>query len=71
MRNRKLEVLEVSLPAEVLKEARRKKVNMKKIVDFMRKFAILEIVAHSSKLTRKEANLLDRRIKKRARKRFC
>jgi hypothetical protein len=59
------ETVQVEIPADVLQLAERNGMSREKMSVLLRDFAILDIVASSSKVTKKDAEKLSREIKQR------
>ena len=64
------ETVNVEIPKEILDLATRSGISRDKISTLLRSFAILEVVASTSKLTKKDAERLSREIKVAAWKRL-
>ena len=64
------ETVAVEIPAEILRLAERSGISREKIGALLRDFAVLDIMASSSKLTKKDAERLSREIKVSAWKRL-
>lgn len=64
------ETVPVKIPAEILQLAERSGISREKMSALLRDFAVLEILASSCKLTKKEAEKLSREIKVSAWKRL-
>ncbi len=64
------ETVQVRIPKEILDLAARSGLSREKISRLMGSFAVLEVVASASKLSRKEAEKLSRQIKVAAWKRL-
>jgi len=64
------ETVPVEIPAEILQLAERSGISREKMSALLRDFAVLEILASSSKLTKKNAEKLSREIKASAWKRL-
>ena len=64
------ETVPVEIPAEILLLAERSGISREKMSALLRDFAVLDIVASSSKLTKKDAEKLSREIKVSAWKRL-
>ena len=60
----------MEIPAEILQLAERSGISREKISALLRDFAVLEILASSSKLTKKDAEKLSREIRVSAWKRL-
>ena len=57
------ETVPVEIPAEILRLAERSGISREKMSTILRDFAVLNIVASSSKLTKKDAERFSREIK--------
>ncbi len=64
------ETVPVEIPTEILQLAERSGISWEKMSALLRDFAVLEILASSSKLTKKDAEKLSRQIKVSAWKRL-
>lgn len=64
------ETVPVEIPTEVLQLAERSGISREKMSVLLRDFAVLDIIASSSKLTKKDAVKLSRKIKVSAWKRL-
>jgi hypothetical protein len=64
------EIVPVEIPVEILQLAERSGISREKMSALLRDFAVLDVMASSSKLTRKEAERLSREIKVSAWKRL-
>ena len=64
------ETVPVEIPAEILQLAERSGISREKMSALLRDFAVLDILASSSRLTKKEAEKLSRTIKVTAWKRL-
>ena len=57
------ETVPVEIPAEILELAERSGISREKMSALLRSFAVLEVLASSSKLSKKDADKLSREIK--------
>ena len=64
------ETVPVEIPAEILELAERSGISREKMGVLLRSFAVLEVLASSSKLTKRDADKLSREIKVSAWKRI-
>ena len=64
------ETVPVEIPAEVLQLAERNGISREKISALLRDFAVLDVLASSSRLTKRDAEKLSRKIKLSAWKRL-
>ena len=64
------ETVPVEIPAEVLQLAERNGISRGKISALLRDFAVLDVLASSSRLTKRDAEKLSRKIKLSAWKRL-
>ncbi len=64
------ETVPVQIPAEILRLAERSGISREKMSALLRDFAVLEVLASSSKLTKKDVEKLSREIKVSAWKRL-
>jgi hypothetical protein len=64
------ETIEISIPKELLDKAKERKIDLDRFKNTVKAFAILDITARTSKLSRKEAEVLSKKIKASARKKL-
>jgi len=64
------ETVPVEIPAEILQLAERSGISREKMSALLRDFAVLDILASSSRLTKKDAEKLSREVKVSAWKRL-
>ena len=57
------EIVPVEIPAEILQLAERSGISREKMSMLLKSFAVLEVLASSSKLSKKDAEKLSREIK--------
>jgi type III secretion system FlhB-like substrate exporter len=60
------EKMEISIPKEILEKAKERGVDIEKFKKVVNTFAILDITARASKLSREEAEKFSKRIKESA-----
>ena len=60
------EKMEISIPKEILEKAKERDVDIEKFKKVVNTFAILDITARASKLSREEAEKFSKRIKESA-----
>jgi len=57
------ETIQITLPKEIIEEAKEAGVDMNRFKETLKTFALLDIIARTSKLSKKEALLLSKKIK--------
>jgi len=57
------ETIEISIPKELLDKAKERKIDLDRFKNTVKAFAILDITARTSKLSRKEDEVLSKKIK--------
>jgi hypothetical protein len=57
------ETIEISIPKELLDKAKERKIDLDRFKNTVKAFAIIDITARTSKLSRKEAEVLSKKIK--------
>jgi hypothetical protein len=57
------ETIEISIPKELFDKAKERKIDLDRFKNTVKAFAILDITARTSKLSRKEAEALSKKIK--------
>lgn len=57
------ETIEISIPKELLEKAKERGVDLGRFKNTVKTFALLDITARSSKLSKKEAEVLSKKIK--------
>ncbi len=63
------ETIQIQLPKDILEKAKERGVDIDKFKDTVRSFALLDITARTSRLSKEEAEILSRKIKSSAWKR--
>ena len=57
------ETIQITLPKEILEKAKERKVYIEKFKDTVQAFAIIDITARTSKLSKEQAEILSKKIK--------
>ena len=57
------ETIQITLPKEILEKAKERKVDIEKFKDTVQAFAIIDITARTSKLSKEQAEILSKKIK--------
>lgn len=57
------ETIQITLPKEIMEKAKERGVDIERFKDTVKTFALLDITARTSKLSREESTILSRKIK--------
>jgi hypothetical protein len=57
------ETIEITLPKEIMEKAKERGVDIEKFKTAVKTFALLDLTARASKLSKREANSISKRIK--------
>lgn len=55
--------IQITLPKEILEKAKERDVDMEKFKDTVKTFALLDIIARTSRLSKKDSDIISKRIK--------